>query len=455
MFRKPVSLTKKTVSEYNSFRESSDCKYICHAPFTNLYLGYEGKIGVCCYNRIDILGIYPAVSLKEAWIGKSRKNLIHKIKRVDLFPGCQPCKEQWEEKAYKTVLARNYDHLNPDAKYPRYMQFELSNRCNLECIMCSSENSSAIARTKHNISERLYPYDDNFINELEEFIPYLESANFLGGEPFLIPIYYKIWDAIIKINPDCNIIVQTNGTVLNDKIKELLNSGNYTVNVSIDSLVKNNFEQIRKNAAFEVTYNNLLYFIGFCRDKNRFSGISVCFMKQNWRDIPQLINFCNTNKVFITFNRVWYPSKCSIWESSMELINEILLFYQSQSFPKNNDIERANSLAFNDLVNLLKCWKEKEKIKESDRQGYADKKTDELEKIIINGILSSSLLTIRQNDKEILRRMDSIFRDNCKKPLYRKLLLKIIETPEEMIGSWFLNYSLEKIQQHIDEDFDK
>nr|MBP7464249.1 hypothetical protein [Bacteroidales bacterium] len=50
---KPVSLSKNTIQEYNQSRTVHQYKYICHAPFSNLFFGYDGKIGVCCYNRLN------------------------------------------------------------------------------------------------------------------------------------------------------------------------------------------------------------------------------------------------------------------------------------------------------------------------------------------------------------------------------------------------------------------
>ena len=53
------------------------------------------------------------------------------------------------------------------------------------------------------------PYDAAFVKQLEEFIPHLEEVKFYGGEPFLIEIYYEIWEKIMELNPKVRISVQT------------------------------------------------------------------------------------------------------------------------------------------------------------------------------------------------------------------------------------------------------
>jgi len=445
--KKPVSLTREIVNEYNITRSGVNHRRICHAPYTSLFFGYNGKIGVCCYNRTHILGTYPETSIKDAWFGNSISILRNKIKQVDLLSGCYGCHAQWLEKAYKTVLAKNYDHLSISGKYPKSFEFELSNRCNLKCIMCSEENSSFFAKEGINQVEKLKPYDDKFVHDLEEFIPHLHSTKFLGGEPFLIPIYYKIWDAIIRLNPGCEMVVQTNGTILNDKIKRLLKSGNFSINISIDSLNKESWE----NANFESTYDNLLYFINFCKENKRYFGISACFMQQNWKDIPHLIDFCNTQNIPITFNRVWAPPKSAIWGSSSKLIDEILTFYQKQTFPQSTSTQASNLQAFNDLIFLLQNWKQQTRKQEESEIQQMNTPVNILEEQVrklifqtINAANSSSW-----SEKEILTKLEFFFNKYKDHPQYKMLLLKTIEMPGEILQSQLMNNSFDRLEQQI------
>jgi MoaA/NifB/PqqE/SkfB family radical SAM enzyme len=83
-------------------------------------------------------------------------------------------------------------HIN----YPRVMEFELSNECNLECVMCNGYFSSSIRKNREKLPASVSPYNDQFVDELDQFIPHLTDAKFLGGEPFMIDIYLKIWERI-------------------------------------------------------------------------------------------------------------------------------------------------------------------------------------------------------------------------------------------------------------------
>src|SRR5205814_4784152 len=104
-----------------------------------------------------------------------------------------------------------YPH-NPER--PRIMEFCLENTCNLACVMCNSLLSSSIRKNEH-LPPLKKQYDEHFADQLIPYIPYLKEAIFSGGEPFLIPLYYKIWEQMLDINPDITICVVTNGSTLN------------------------------------------------------------------------------------------------------------------------------------------------------------------------------------------------------------------------------------------------
>ena len=153
------------------------------------------------------------------------------MKGMDLPKGCEICYAQFESRNFSGLRARLYDHLaeelypERDGRFlpmPKVMEFEISNVCNLECAMCSGYWSSAIRANREKLPPLKSPYDEDFVKQLEAFIPHLQEAKFLGGEPFLIKTYYQIWDLIIRLNPGIAVSITTNGTILNPRIKEML-----------------------------------------------------------------------------------------------------------------------------------------------------------------------------------------------------------------------------------------
>jgi MoaA/NifB/PqqE/SkfB family radical SAM enzyme len=452
-FQKPVSLSKSIIKDYNKSRKPLFIKNVCNAPFVSMFIGIGGNIGVCCYNRELVLGSIYETRLSEAWFGDKLKSFRNKIKKCDFSSGCYLCKMQIEQSVHQTLLARNYDEFNNTSKkYPQIIEFELSNKCNLECIMCSEVYSSKIEQNikKGKISDNKLD-EDAFLKQLKQFIPHFKKAKFSGGEPFLISIYYKIWELLIELNPKCKIVIQTNGTILNEKIKKLLKEGNFNLSISVDSLQKDNFELIRRNGCFEEYYNNLFWFIDFCKQKDRFIGVSTCFMRQNWKEIPKIVTFCNLKQIPITFNKVLHPPKCAIWGSPSQYIVEIENYLSKIILPKNNKIEYDNAVAYSENLFQLEQWKNEALLKEAVEHKYISLDVKDLETLFVEKI--ASCLKLNYNDSVYISNVISFIQENLSiyrnELNYKVLLIELLNIPEEIIIRELSNNTESLIHQQI------
>jgi MoaA/NifB/PqqE/SkfB family radical SAM enzyme len=252
---------------------------------------------------------------------------------------------------------------------PAMLEFELSNTCNLECIMCGGEWSSAIRKNREKLPAIVSPYDQAFTEQLIQWIPGLKRANFLGGEPFLIHEYFLIWEKMASLNPDIEIAITSNGTVLNERAKKVIRQLNRVkITLSIDSLNPTTWESIRKNGKFEVLKENLQWL----SDHRKIVSFSVCPMIQNRFEIPEIISFCRDHQLDVFFNVVYghlggkkqgihqmQPEKdgdALIPEVSMQhlpaqALEEIIRFYRSFQF------EPRWQNPLNQLIHQLENWK--------------------------------------------------------------------------------------------------
>ena len=55
--------------------------------------------------------------------------------------------------------------------WPKHIEFALSNTCNLQCVQCSGELSSAIRAQREHRPPLRSPYGDAFFDEIQEFLP--------------------------------------------------------------------------------------------------------------------------------------------------------------------------------------------------------------------------------------------------------------------------------------------
>jgi MoaA/NifB/PqqE/SkfB family radical SAM enzyme len=363
---------------YNASRQCVDKGSICHAPENSMYFGSDGVVSACCYSRSSALGRYPQQSIEEIWLGAQVKSMRAALRRNEFPGGCELCADQLNARNFSGFLAHGFDSnarplrarlisrarafLQPGGaqRHPARFEFELSNKCNLECSMCSGFHSSSIRANRENLPPLPQVYDKAFVQQLLPFLPHLTKAKFLGGEPFLVDLYYEIWDRLIEINPKCVVSITTNGTVFTGKVKRVLEKLNCEVIVSLDSVTKATYESIRRNASLERTLSNLQAFSDINRLKRKSLMLAICPMTSNCREIPGLVAFANERGMRIFFNTVVFPADHSIMTLPLEVQRELVDLYRKSNPQPQTEIESANFKAIEGLCRQIKFWMKEE-----------------------------------------------------------------------------------------------
>lgn len=356
----PLSLTPNGIKNYTTQRPKDACGSLCLAPQRSLYFGFRGNVSSCCFNKTHVLGRYPEQSLLEIWNGEQRHALDEALKKNDFSKGCHGCHDLINSGNFANLPAKNFDHLlASDKGFPTKVDFELSNECNLECTMCRGEFSSAIRKNREDLPPIPSPYDHEFIRQLEAFIPHIEHSHFLGGEPFLIPIYLDIWEKMMQLNPSIRISVQTNATILSDRVKRILETMVFDIAVSIDSFEKETYESIRKNAVYEKVMENIQWFRAYCQRKGTKLTVSFCPMTGNWKELPKVVKHCNELDAKLFFNTVYFPKELSYTSLSASELKEIITYLEGHDLPASNQIEHWNRDCLEGLIGQLHGWSAK------------------------------------------------------------------------------------------------
>lgn len=363
-----TSLARDIVDAYNAGRIVRSPTTLCYAPETSLNFFTDGYVSACCASRTFPVGSYPAKTIEEIWQGARVASLRRSLRDDNPPNACQGCRDHFESGNFSNALARNFDPIpvfgHPvDASAPRLqlIEFEISNSCNLECVMCNGWNSSAIRRNRDRLPALESPYDDAFVDQLGPFLPYLHEARFLGGEPFLVPIYYRIWNALIDVNPSISTVITTNGTIMNRKVRDVLDRLKPGIVVSCDSMDRATYEAIRVNARFDDVMANIETFRHASQEAGSHFGIAACPMPQNWRTIPGIVDFCNDRNVPLCFNTVLEPAANSIRALPREEI-ETIHGYLSDAMPRPTRRElgqehvAANLERYRGLLSQLAGW---------------------------------------------------------------------------------------------------
>lgn len=351
-------LDPKTYRQYNRFRPNGAKPVFCYLPFNSLTFSFGGHVYVCGYNRDIKLGQYPNNTIDEIWNGPNALKLREHMRNNDLEFGCRHCKYFFDKGKFTNLRPLVFDkyYQNVDNPYPQVFEFELSNECNLECQMCSGEVSSSIRKNRDHLPPLPTPYDDAFVEQLAKYIPHLKEAKFYGGEPFLIPVYYKIWDKVRELNPKLELFTITNGTHWNSKIEKLVNELNFDLAVSIDAVDREKLERIRKNANYDKVMENIRRFSEICTRKGKHLSLSFTVQKDNWEQFPLVINLCNEVNAYIYVSYLERPIRFALADCTKEELVKIRSYMNGFSFPMLTQKERHNKKCFEDFTNYLDTY---------------------------------------------------------------------------------------------------
>lgn len=445
----------KHISLFNRNRPYGKQKLICYAPFRSLRFSQSGSIIVCCYNKEYSIGKYPETSIPGAWKSNRLQTLRKHIQNNDLSLGCGLCKKNIESGNYSSTDAVNFDyHLKKNYDYPDMMEFELGNLCNLECIMCSGDLSTSIRKNREGQEPYVNVYDYKFVEQLKEFIPHLSQVSFIGGEPFLIDLYFAIWEQISTLNPGTEISVTTNGLILNPRVKETLSKGKFNIRISLESLKKERYEMIRKNGNFEKLIENINYFKAYCEKNNTYFDFKVLPMRQNREEIPEIIEYGNINHIPIKFQTVYFPPDCAIWNMEPEQLDQLSEYYKSITIETKNDIQKLNKRRFEELITQIDYFYSAALKNKEKRNILKSKDNTELQKILFDNIADYITKTNTGSTdavskiKHIIQNLSVIFNKINDKQL-KTALINLIELPTDMFVAEIEISSPEKLKERL------
>jgi len=346
----------KELFEFNKHRTYGPKKVFCQAPFNSMMFDMNGKVRFCLNNYGDFEQ-YPQKKIIEIWKSEMYSDIREHIGKNILPSSCDFCKTAMLYKSYDTVMAMKFDHfaINNNG-YPSYMEFFADNTCNLECVMCNGRYSSSIRVNREKLKLLPKMYDSNFITQLREFIPHLKTINFAGGEPFLIKFYYDIWELVRELNPKVNMSITTNGTILNERIINILENGNFSIIVSLDSLNEKTYESIRVNSVFRDVMKNLDWFHKYTISKNTSLNVNMCILRETWSEVPAMLDFCNKLDCTIFFCDVLQPFQHAIWTQESIKIKEIFEHLSKFNFSLETKNNKFNSNQYKLFLEKLESW---------------------------------------------------------------------------------------------------
>lgn len=273
----------------------------------------------------------------------------------EFVKGCDSCIWQIrdgnlaaDDAHYRPIHAMKYDELSAAADgnfWPANMEFNLSNACNLECVMCYGELSSLIRARRDKLPPLPKAYRDDFFEDLRKFLPHLQSVSFLGGEPFLIQEHYRVWDMLIEMQVDLRHYVTTNGTQFHAKVQRVLEHIPTSINLSMDGVRKETLESIRLNLHYDTFLQNFHRFHEYCRSRQTAFGVNFTLMRMNWRELRELLAFADAWDCNVSICTATEPAHVCLFSLDKNALGEVV-----------EELQRQQATAVTPLTRNLGVW---------------------------------------------------------------------------------------------------
>lgn len=276
--------------------------------------------------------------------------------------------------------------------HPAYIEIRASNKCNLQCRMCTPELSHLIDREYRQIGLRKHApirtFDYGF--DIVDFTN-LKKLYVAGGEPLIMPKFYQFLDRCIEQGQtDFELLINTNGTKLSQRFREQIkNFSNLQFVFSIDALGNLN-HYIRWPSDWNTIVDNLSYL----RDHGHKCAVNTTVSIYNVARLHELFDYLDHRfpNILIHVNLAALPATTSLWlyPDHQQVIDNLkciqtlpcyqndnlfassidgmLQQFESRSqapilhafFEFNDKLDRSRSISLTDYLPELERWRPKQ-----------------------------------------------------------------------------------------------
>ncbi len=353
-----------------------DKSTFCVAPFIHQSMKTDGSIKACCRSLPAISNVREE-PLSEAW-----NNPLLKQMRLDLTSGetnkrCRICFDQEEQgvKSLRQKYNSNQDRyaraidvaerMEEDGTVndsPQWIEFKLSNLCNLKCRMCHPLDSTKwfndyklvehlhedqwqhyLAKAGVDKKPLLNVFDEDFHADVKQFLDNVDYLQFAGGEPLYDDAHYEILEIVRPRAHEITLNYATNMTVLSTKKYNVLDFWrdfkSVMVSASIDGPPGLN-DYIRGGAErYDIELNvKRVNELPNCITvgKPTIQALNIYYLPELFEWIKQN-NFKQVDHHFVTFPKFL---DCRIWtgRARMEIDAKLQNYYENQTDERTRNV---------------------------------------------------------------------------------------------------------------------
>ncbi len=349
-------MTSGAYEAFDATRKLDDKEFasLCYAPHSSLYFDVRGGVRVCCHNHQNLVGNIREQSLDEIWNSPTLLAMRAALERYEFGNGCDFCRFQTAEGEFSNAAMLRFDRfpVSRSHLWPLQMEFSIANTCNLECVMCRGQWSSAIRARRERLPPLPRLYQDAFFQQLEPYLQHTRRLRFLGGEPFLITEYYRIWDMLVNAGITVPCHVTTNGTQYDARIEKVLDKLPFGFAVSLDGVSRKTVESIRVNAVFSELMENARRFREYARARQTDFSLTFCLMRLNWQEFAEYCALGDSWDCSVAVNTVVQPPEFGIYTLPAPELARVLQGMERQAATVAAGLRRNRAVWFGELARI-------------------------------------------------------------------------------------------------------
>mgnify|MGYP001573502303 CR=1 FL=1 len=182
----------------------------------------------------------------------------------------------------------------------RTIHVTLTMRCDIKCPFC--------LYLDHYSSGWEMPND--ICDEIIQFFPYLQRCVWQGGEAYLHPRFKEMIRESTRF-PNIQHTLITSGAFLNEEWLELFSKiPDFCIMLSVESVRKDTYEELRRGASFERLMRNLALFNSLrAKSQHRLSlSMNIIMMKRNYLGLEEIFDFAIENQFCQIILTPLYPN---------------------------------------------------------------------------------------------------------------------------------------------------
>lgn len=217
-----------------------------------------------------------------------------------------------------------------------YLRISVTDLCNLRCKYCMPE--SGVKSLCHS--------DILSIEEIVEIVKVaskngIKKIRLTGGEPLVRRGFINLCKQISKIDEIEDIAITTNGVYLKSMADELFENKVRRINFSLDTLVKEKYNDITRRNDFDKTMESLFYVIkkGF---KVKINVVLIGSFNDD--EIQDFVNLANKYDLEVRFIELMQIGETANWSKDKFVSNKIVL-------------EKVPELEFDGVSGVAKIYK--------------------------------------------------------------------------------------------------